>query len=80
VTTFYTYPELTPYVGFLFRCYSDPENNHDLQVEQIDQSIAEGSGLLAQGGGLPRPLNYTIMDEPLGVGGVRPRGLDGLVD
>lgn len=45
------------------------ENNLDLQVEQIDQSIAEGSVPLAQGGGLPRPLNYTVMDAPLGVGG-----------
>ena len=45
------------------------ENNLDLQVEQIDQSIAEGSVPLAQGGGLPRPLNYTIMDAPAGVGG-----------
>jgi outer membrane protein len=45
------------------------ENNLDLQVEQIDQSIAEESVPLAQGGGLPRPLNYTIMDAPPGVGG-----------
>jgi outer membrane protein len=45
------------------------ENNLDLQVEQIDQSIAEGSVPLAQGGGLPRPVNYTIMDAPAGVGG-----------
>jgi outer membrane protein len=45
------------------------ENNLDLQVEQIDQSIAEGSVPLAQGGGLARPVNYTIMDAPAGVGG-----------
>jgi outer membrane protein len=45
------------------------ENNLDLQVEQIDQSIAEGSVPLAQGGGLPRSLNYTIMDAPPGLGG-----------
>lgn len=45
------------------------ENNLDLQVEQIDQSIAEGSVPLAQGGGLPRAINYTIMDAPAGVGG-----------
>ena len=45
------------------------ENNLDLQVEQIDQSIAEGSVPLAQGGGLPRPINFTIMDAPAGVGG-----------
>jgi outer membrane protein len=45
------------------------ENNLDLQVEHIDQSIAEGSVPLAQGGGLPRPINYTIMDAPAGVGG-----------
>jgi hypothetical protein len=45
------------------------ENNLDLQVEQIDQSIAEGSVPLARGGGLPRAINYTIMDAPAGVGG-----------
>jgi outer membrane protein TolC len=45
------------------------ENDLDLQVEQIDQSIAEGSVPLAQGGGLARPVNYTIMDAPAGVGG-----------
>ncbi len=45
------------------------ENNLDLEVEQIDQSIAEGSVPLAQGGGLPRPINYTIMDAPAGMGG-----------
>ena len=45
------------------------ENNLDLQIEQIDQSIAEGGVPLAQGGGLPRPINFTIMDAPAGVGG-----------
>jgi outer membrane protein len=45
------------------------ENNLDLQVEQIDQSIADESVPLAQGGGLARPVNYTIMDAPAGVGG-----------
>jgi outer membrane protein TolC len=45
------------------------ENNLDLQVEQIDQSIAAASVPLAQGGGLPRPVNFTIMDAPPGVGG-----------
>jgi len=45
------------------------ENNLDLEVEQIDQSIAEGGVPLAQGGGLPRPINFTIMDAPSGVGG-----------
>lgn len=45
------------------------ENNLDLEVQQIDQSIAEGSVPLAQGGGTPRPINYTIMDAPPGVGG-----------
>ena len=45
------------------------ENNLDLQVEQIDQSIATASVPLAQGGGLPRPVNFTIMDAPPGVGG-----------
>jgi outer membrane protein TolC len=45
------------------------ENNLDLQVEQIDQSIAQGGVPLAQGGGPARPVNYTIMDAPAGVGG-----------
>ena len=45
------------------------ENNLDLQVEQIDQSIAERGVPLAQGGGTPRPINFTIMDAPAGVGG-----------
>jgi outer membrane protein len=45
------------------------ENSLDLQVEQIDQSVAEGSVALAQGGGLTRPVNYTIMDAPAGLGG-----------
>jgi outer membrane protein len=45
------------------------QNNLDLEVEQIDQSIAEGSVPLAQGGGLPRPINFNIMDAPAGVGG-----------
>ena len=45
------------------------ENNLDLQVEQIDQAIAEESVPLAQGGGPTRPVNYTIMDAPAGVGG-----------
>jgi outer membrane protein TolC len=45
------------------------QNNLDLEVEQIDQSIAEGSVPLAQGGGLPRPINFTIMEAPSGVGG-----------
>jgi hypothetical protein len=45
------------------------ENNLDLQVEQIDQSIAEANVSLAQGGGTPRATNFTIMDTPSGVGG-----------
>jgi len=45
------------------------ENNLDLQIEQIDQSIAEGGVPLAQGGGLPRPINFAIMEAPAGVGG-----------
>ena len=45
------------------------ENDLDLQVEQIDQSIAEEGVPLAQGGGLARSVNYTIMDTPAGVGG-----------
>jgi outer membrane protein TolC len=45
------------------------ENNLDLEVEQIEQSIADGSVPLAQGGALPRPINFAIMDAPSGVGG-----------
>jgi len=45
------------------------ENNLDLRVGEIDQSIAKESVPLAQGGGLPRPVNYSIMDAPPGVGG-----------
>jgi outer membrane protein len=57
------------YLSLRQACKMALENNLDLQVEQIDQSIAEGSVPLAQGGGLPRPVNYTIMDAPPGVGG-----------
>jgi outer membrane protein len=45
------------------------ENNLDLQIKQIDQSIVEGGLPLAQGGGAPRSINFTIMDAPAGVGG-----------
>src|ERR1700733_10751175 len=45
------------------------ENNLDLEVEQINQSIAERGVPLAQGGGMPRPINFAVMDAPSGVGG-----------
>src|SRR6202012_1586263 len=42
------------------------KNNLDIQIERVDQTIAYQSVPLAQGGGLPRPLNYTVADTPAG--------------
>ncbi len=41
-------------------------NNLDLQVEQADQTIAQEGVRAAQGGGLPRAINYTVADAPVG--------------
>ena len=42
------------------------KNNLDIELEQIDQTIADASVPLAKGGGLPRPINYTVEDTPVG--------------
>ena len=42
------------------------KNNLDIQLEQVDQTIADQSVSLARGGGLPRPINYTVADTPVG--------------
>jgi outer membrane protein TolC len=42
------------------------QNNLDIQIERVDQSIADASVSLAQGGGLPRAINYTVIDTPSG--------------
>jgi outer membrane protein len=46
------------------------KNNLDIEVGQIDQTVADTSVLLAKGGGLPRATNYTIADTPAGEGPV----------
>ena len=42
------------------------KNNLDIELEQIDQTIADLGVSLASGGGLPRPINYTVADTPAG--------------
>jgi outer membrane protein len=42
------------------------KNNLDIELEQVDQTIAEVGVSLARGGGLPRPINYTVADTPAG--------------
>ena len=42
------------------------KNNLDIEIEQIDQTIADLSVPLTKGGGLPRPINYTVADSPPG--------------
>ena len=42
------------------------KNNLDIELEQIDQTIAGLSVPLTKGGGLPRPINYTVADTPSG--------------
>ena len=46
------------------------KNNLDIEIEQIDQTIADLSVPLTEGGGLPRPINYTVADSPPGEAGV----------
>jgi outer membrane protein TolC len=46
------------------------KNNLDIEFEQVDQTVAEQSALLTQGGGLPRAINYTVADTPAGEAGV----------
>jgi outer membrane protein len=42
------------------------KNNLDIELEQIDQTIADASVSLAKGGGQPRPINYAVEDTPVG--------------
>jgi len=42
------------------------KNNLDIELEQVDQTIADVGVPLAMGGGLPRPINYTVADTPVG--------------
>jgi outer membrane protein len=42
------------------------KNNLDIEIERVDQTIAEDSVPLAKGGGVPRPINYTVADTPAG--------------
>lgn len=42
------------------------KNNLDIEFEQVDQTVADQSLLLTQGGGLPRTINYTVADTPAG--------------
>ena len=42
------------------------KNNLDIEIERVDQTIADQSVPLAKGGGLPRPINYTVADTPVG--------------
>jgi outer membrane protein len=46
------------------------KNNLDIEVEQVDQTVADLSVLLTEGGGLPRAINYAVADTPAGVAGV----------
>jgi outer membrane protein TolC len=42
------------------------KNNLDIELEQVDQRIADLSVPLAQGGGLTRSINYAVADTPSG--------------
>jgi outer membrane protein TolC len=46
------------------------KNNLDIEFEQVDQTVADQSVLLTQGGGLPRAINYIVSDTPAGEAGV----------
>lgn len=46
------------------------KNNLDIEFEQVDQTVADQSVLLTEGGGLPRAINYTVADTPAGEAGV----------
>ena len=46
------------------------KNNLDIEVEQLDQTVADLSVLLTEGGGLPRAINYAVADTPAGEAGV----------
>ena len=42
------------------------EKDLDIQLEQVDQSVADFSLKRTQGGGTPRPINYNIAETPAG--------------
>jgi outer membrane protein len=42
------------------------ENNFDIRLEQIDQSVADFSVTRTEGGAVPRSINYTIAETPAG--------------
>jgi outer membrane protein TolC len=44
------------------------ENNLDIQIQQVDQSVAEFGIRRAQGGGTPSQLNYNVAEGPAGLG------------
>jgi outer membrane protein len=44
------------------------KNNLDIQLEQLDQGVADFSLERAKGGGTPRTINYNIAEPPLGEG------------
>jgi outer membrane protein len=46
------------------------KNNLDIEFEQVDQTVADQSVLLTEGGGLPRAINYIVADTPAGEAGV----------
>jgi outer membrane protein TolC len=46
------------------------KNNLDIEVEQVDQTVADLGVLLTEGGGLPRAINYAVADTPAGEAGV----------
>jgi outer membrane protein len=43
------------------------ENNLDIQLEQLDQSVADFSVTRTKGGGTPLQINYNIAETPAGV-------------
>jgi outer membrane protein len=44
------------------------ENNLDIQIEQVDQTVAADGVRRSQGGGTPNQINYSIAEAPAGVG------------
>ena len=46
------------------------KNNLDIEIEQVDQTIADLGVPLTRGGGLPRAINYAVADTPAGEAGV----------
>ncbi|MGC2214843.1 MAG: hypothetical protein WA602_16660, partial [Silvibacterium sp.] len=42
------------------------KNNLDIEIERVDQTIADQSVPLAKGGGVPRSIIYNVADTPAG--------------